>query len=218
MSKVKRTVVSVLVIASMAFGLASCGGSGDKEKFVGTWNTNVDLTDFVNEQVQAGLDAVGADAAEYFNLGEFGFMLDFTFNSDDTYSIAVDEDSLNSSVESVKNSFKDGFTAYVENMITTTGVDMTVDEMLALSGTSMDEVVDAGFSDEIINGMIEEFEINGKWDARDGKLYTSESVNADIDESSYDLYEINGDSIKLSLPEGQEDELGVFPLVLKKAA
>ena len=217
MSKVKRTVVSVLMLLSMALILVSCGSSGDKEKFVGTWEANVNLTDFVNEQFQAGFDQVGEDASEYFNIDEFEFKMLFTFNDDDTYSISVDEDSLNNSVETIKGNFKDGFTAYVEDMIASMGLEMSVDEMMAMSGMSMDDVINAGFGDEIIGGMIEEFEVNGNWDAKDGKLYTTESVNDDIDENSYELYEITSDGIKLSEPEGVEDELGIFPIVLTKA-
>lgn len=217
MSKLKRSVVGVLMLVSMALVLVSCGSSGDKDKFVGAWEANVNLTDFVNEQFQAGFEQVGEDASEYFNIDEFEFKMLFTFNDDDTYSISVDKDSLNNSLETIKGNFKDGFTAYVEDTITTMGLDMSVDEMLALSGMSMDDVINAGFGDEIIDGMLGEFEANGKWEAKDGKLYTTESVNDDIDENAYELYEITSDGIKLSEPEGVEDEIGIFPIVLTKA-
>lgn len=63
-------------------------------------------------------------------------------------------------------------------------------------------------------------EFVGTWkatEAKDGKLYTTDSVDDDIDENSYELYEITSDGIKLSEPEGVEDDLGIFPLVMTKA-
>lgn len=58
MNRLKRNIVSILMIMSMSFVLFGCSGSGannsisDKERFVGTWETTVDMTDTINDEIQ----------------------------------------------------------------------------------------------------------------------------------------------------------------------
>ena len=213
MSNLRRRAVSILMVVAMALALFSCSSPSDKEKFIGTWKAAIDVTDTVTE----GLAQEGGEIADYINLGKFEFVLLFTFNEDGTYSMSADENSLNDSIENVKVALKDGLTKYCEEMIADTGLDMSVDDVLMLStGMSMDEMIEEGFSDDLFSGAIEEIESSGKWNAEDGKLYISDSMAGDIDETSYVPYEITSNEIKLAKPEGFEDDLGMFPMVLTK--
>lgn len=220
MSRVKRNIVSILVAASMMSVLFGCGSNADnsdKEKFVGTWETSIDLTDAVNEEIQNSLDAANADIGEYLNINKFELTLLFEFNDDDTYSLYADESSLDNNIEDLKVDFKDGITAYFEGVIADQGLGMSVDDVLATSGLSLDDLVDECVSDDMFDGVIDEFAAEGKWKAENGKLYATDGVDEDFAENKYQPYEFTSDGIKLLKAEAEEDEFGVYPMILKKA-
>ena len=218
MKSAARKIASALMAVSMVFVLFGCGnsGAGDKEKFIGTWNAKVDMTELFNDNFQQGMGESGVDLADYFNIDRFELTMIFTFNEDGTYSIVVDEGLLSNTFENVKSDLKDGMTSYFEDMIAAEGVDMSLDEMLDYLGTTLDELIDESIGDDLYDEIAEEFAVSGKWDAANGKLYMTESVSEDIDKNTYDLYEITSGGIKLSEPEGVEDDMGIFPLLLTK--
>lgn len=221
MKRTIRKMVCVLMIAAMVLALVGCGGSGknnDKEKFLGTWKVDVDMTDIINGGLTEGMDQIDASASEYFNISKFDLTVIFTFNDDGTYSMDVDDDSFNSSVDGVKEDIKAGFIKYFEDMIAGMGLDMSVDEVLEASGMSIESLIDESLTSEMFDSMIEEFEVSGKWKVEKGKLYLTESADDDFDEENFDYYEISEEGIKLYIPEGMEDETGLYPMYLTKVA
>ena len=219
MKRVMKKMVCVLVAAAMVLALIGCGSSSknnDKEKFLGTWKVDVDLTDAFNDGFTEGMDQIDAAASEYFNVDKFDFTVIFTFNDDGTYSMGVDDDSFNSSVDGVKESVKAGLTRYFEDMIVEMGLDMSVDEVLEASGMSMEALIDASLTPDMFGGVLEELNLSGKWKVENGKLYLTESADDDFDEEDFDYYEITEEGIKLYIPEGVEDETGLYPMLLTK--
>jgi len=96
---------------------------------------------------------------------------------------------------------------------------MTVDEMLQMSGTTFDALVEEAFGDAMLNEMISEFETEGKYKVEDGKLYMSEDLDSEIDEEVYETYEFSGDEFKLLESFGDEDAeefKDLYPIVFKK--
>ena len=218
MKNLTRKIVCALMAVTMVFVLFGCGKSGadDTEKFIGTWNAKIDMTDLFNENFQQGMGESGDDLSGYFNIDKFELTMVFTFKEDGTYSMTVDKAGLNKTVDDLKDDLKDGLTTYFEDMIAENELGMSLDEVLGYLEISMDELIDASLGSDMIDGLVEAFEAHGKWKAEKGKLYTSESVNDDIDESGYELYEFTSGGIKLSEPEGVKDDLGVFPMLLTK--
>ena len=219
MTRVKRSIVSILIAASMTSVLFGCGSkaTSDKEKFVGKWETSIDMTDFVNDEIQDSLDATNADIAEYLNINKFELTMLFEFNDDDTYSLQADESSLKDNIEDLKVDFKAGVTEYFEAMIADEGLEMSVDDVLALSGFSLDELIDESLSDDMFDDMLDAYVTEGKWKAENGKLYATDSMDEDFADNKYQPYEFTSDGIKLLKAEAEEDEFGMYPLILKKA-
>lgn len=226
MSRLKRSAASILVILSMAFMVFGCdyispqNNSSDKERFVGSWKTTIDFTDQINDQV----DQSGGDIAEYINIDKFEFTFLFTFNTGGTYTIAFDKESANNSYEDAKSDIKDGILAYYGSMISDTGVYNSVEEMLEAKGISldglidklMDIIMDYTFGVDIFDDMTDT-ESGGIWKVEGGKLYTTDDADGNFDGAEALPYKFTSDGIKLSAPEGADEDAKVlFPLILKK--
>lgn len=216
MKPVTKKIVSMLLIAVMLLAFAGCGKSksGDKEQFLGTWKATLDMTDLLNESLREG---IGDDEmADFFVIDKFSFDVVFKFNDDGTYSTDVDQASLDKSVETMKTAVKDGLMDYFEVMIDGQELDMSVEELLELSGLSMDDLLEEAMPADLFDDVVAEFKLKGNWKAENGKLYTTESLSDDVNKAGYELYEITNAGIKLSLVDESEDESGVFPMLLKK--
>lgn len=212
MSRLKRNVVSILMVVSMAFVLFGCGSSGDKEGFLGTWESTVDVAELMNEEIQKGIDQYNADMIEFLNIDKCEITFLFTFNDDDTFSISADEDSIQNSIETLKTDFKGKATAYLESVIEKTGYDMSIDDIFALSGTTLDDLINESISDDITDSMIEEMELSGKWEIKDGQLYLTDN---EFGEDDCFNYELTSDRITL-LDTNGNDWYGILPMLLKK--
>lgn len=221
MKSFARKTASILLIASMLLMLFGCSGSGasDQKKLVGTWKATVDMTDLMNDSIQQGMGEADQVFDEYFQISKFDFVVIFTFRDDGTYSMSTDEAHFNNSINTIIEELKAGMRRYLEDMLTEQGLDMSLDELLAEEGTSIDALFDESLPPSMFDGMVDEFTVTGKWKAAQGKLFTTESVNDSIENGSYDLYEfISSNEIKLSLPDGAVDDTGMYPIVLKKSA
>ena len=211
-----KKIISILLIAVMLLAFAGCGKSksGDKEQFVGTWKATLDMTELLNESLREG---IGDDEmADFFVIDKFSFDVVFKFNDDGTYSTDVDQASLDKSAETMKTAVKDGLMDYFEVMVDEMELDMSVEELLELSGLSMDDLLEEAMPADLFDDVVKEFKLKGNWKAENGKLYTTESLSDDVNKAGYELYEITDAGIKLSLVDESEDESGVFPMLLKK--
>ena len=121
--------LSVLLL-TLCLLLSGCGGS-DKDKFVGTWSANVDMTDIINDSL-----AEDPETAEYFTVDNFGMTLLFTFEEDGSYKITADEDAFAKSCDSLIETITEGATKYLEDTAKAEGLDMTADDMLGICGAS----------------------------------------------------------------------------------
>lgn len=217
-----RKLAGILLAAVMLLMLFGCSKSADddQKKFVGTWKATVDMTDLANESMQLSSGIDSQTFSDYFEVSKFEFVLIFTFREDGTYSMAADEAQLNKNNEAFMAEIKAGLISYFEDMLAEEGIEMSADEFVeAQAGMSMDQYFDENFPDNMFDGMADAFAMSGKWKAASGKLYLSESVNEEATGGDYDLYEIVSSSeIRLVLPEGQTDDTGLYPLVLKKSS
>lgn len=218
MSRLKRNIVSILMVVSMSFALFGCSSSGDnnsirdKEKFVGTWETTVDMTDYANKLLQQGIDQDSTNITEYINIDKYEVTLLYTFNDNETYSISADKDRLKQSFEAIKSDFKNGAIAYFEDILAANGIDKSVDEMLELSGVSLDDYINETFGDDMFRSMVVDMKSTGEWQVDGGLLYLTYD---DMDENECLSYEFTSDGIKLSDING-EDWYGMYPMILKK--
>ncbi|MCH5213315.1 MAG: hypothetical protein J1G06_09880 [Oscillospiraceae bacterium] len=218
MKGLKRNIASIMVVLSMAFTLFGCvglgGKSSDKEKFIGSWKAKIDVADVLNNSMKQG----DSGMADYVNIDKFEFVFLFTFNDDGTYSIAADRDSIEENLDAIKPDIKKGIIEYLEGEIEKSGLGITVDEMLEITGNSLDDMIDENFKVSMFDSSFESMETEGKWKVENEKLYMNKGTNGDFDDDDAVPYEFISEGIKLSAPEdADEDYLEMmFPMILKK--
>ncbi len=190
MKKYLALILSAVLLVGV---LAGCGGgkeaaSGDGLE--GTWRTEIDMADMINEQLAAG------GMGEFVNISDFSITMVMEIKGDGTYAMTVDKDALNGSLEGVKEDMKSGVTAYMENMIKEQGLDISVEDAMAASGMSLDDMVDQAFSEETVDQMTANLKVEGQYKAEDGKFYTSGSVD-EAPSDNYESYTLDGDTLTL---------------------
>lgn len=183
MKKFLALVLSAVLLVSV---LAACGGdkkaaSGDG--IVGKWNASVDMTDYINQTLEAG------GMGEFVQLSDFEMVMVMELKSDNTYTLTVDKDALADSMEGVKDQMKDGLGEYFAQMMP--GVDF--EQALAQSGMSMDDMLDQSMDLDAMSGSLN---LAGQYKAEDGKLYMSNDTGVEPTEN-YLTYDLSGDTLKL---------------------
>ena len=212
MKKLLALVLSAVLLVGV---LAGCGGGKEAasgEGLEGTWRTEIDMADMINEQMAA------SGMGEFMNISDFSITMVMDIKGDGTYAMTVDKDALAGSMEGVKEDMKSGVTAYMESMIKEQGLDISVEDAMAASGMSLDDMVDQAFSEEAMDEMTAGLHIEGQYKAEDGKFYTSGSVD-EAPSDNYESYTLDGDT--LTLDAGSTDvpsEMEAFlPLVFTRA-
>lgn len=217
----KKLIAFTLILVLITGCFAGCGGS-EADKLVGTWKGTMDLSD----AIAAALDA--EDMGDTFQIGEFKVDAVLTFTKDGTYSLKLDEASLEAAFAGLIDDMKEGVIKLLEDQIAALGMEMTVEQLLALSGQNLDDLmqeVEAQLAeDKVVENIAAEAAREGNFRAEDGKLYTSASLEHTIDPATYERYTLQGDVLTLvELVGGDlsaEDEgllTAVYPLVFKKA-
>lgn len=211
--------ISVVMVLVMTL-LAGCGSKGGT--LLGSWESDIDIADSIKQSMEQtdgemAKDAVTEEMLEYINIDSCYIKLIYTFNDDGTYKSYVDEEKAKESIESVKDNVASGIRKYLEDYIKSSGLSISVDELLEQSGISIDELVNEAFGDENIQSIIDSAASEGKYEARDGKLYMSESLDEEIDENKYETYELS--SNKLKIIDGFEDDgegMDIYPVTFSR--
>lgn len=213
-SKNSRKSLSLLTCLSLMCALLLvCSGCGSKDKdaLVGSWESTLDLTDMVNDQMKAGMGN-DQDLMEYFTIKDFSIKLVLTFNEDNTYKLAVDEAAMGQSLDNILAGFKDGATRYFEDLIAQSGQEMTVDEALASMGLTMDDFMDQLFSKEDMMSSLGDMASSGTFEAKSEMLYLT-----DEDGTGVEPYKLDGATLTLT-GEGVDDSdmVGLYPMTFTK--
>ena len=184
----------------------------DAEMILGTWNCEVDMKGIMDE-------IVGEDAFDgYFSFEGFTLTLQFTFE-DDIMKLSLDEAAFEKSLEKIKDGLVEGMQKMLEDMAEE--ADVSLDELLEEIG-SVEDLVDEAFA-EVPEALKDEFEGGQyKYRVEDGKLYSSDDADSDINEDEYVVYEISRNELKFLDVVGEnidEDAIALLlPLVLKKVS
>lgn len=215
----KRTIAIILTVILAAVMLVGC--SNEQSKLLGTWKAEANLAEGI-EQVM--LEELG-EQAEYFSIQDFTVNFVMTLNSDGTYSMTVEEDSVQTAFDALMEDMEAGMVKMLEEQISEMGIALSVEDMLAASGMTMESMMDqlkqglenAGVMEQVIEESTEE----GRFKAKDGKLYMSAGLEYQVDENVYDTYTLDGDTLTLVTHVGGEEEEQdlvkyVYPLVFNK--
>lgn len=214
MKKYLSVILTVIMVLAMLVTLSGC--TNEAKKFVGTWETTLDMADAINEEL-----ASDEEVAKYLSVDEFELVMAIKFNDDGTYKMYVDEDSAKDTFDGLRDEWADGIEKMLEDTIAQQGVNMTVDQLLAASNTTIDDMLDQVITDDMINEMLEDVESEGNYVVKDGKLFMSDGLDYDIDEDQYETYEISDDELKLieSVGDDEDDSYKEFyPMTFTKVS
>ena len=211
-----RKNIAMLLCLVMVLSVALCGCSSEADALVGTWTATIDLADALNEEL-----AADEEIGPYIQVSSFSLVYTMTFTSEDTYSMTVDETALSGEFEAMKAEVEAGLYSYLDAMIEAEGLSMTADELLALSNMSMADLLDEALSEDMITGLVDELNMEGNFEAKDGKLFLSDGLEYSVDQTMYELYTLAGSTLTIDAGTASgADEMSqyIFPMVFTKAA
>lgn len=188
----------------LTLALTACSSSDPKEKLVGTWSGQVDVI----EQVVEGMRLTAPEIADELGMENFYIPLEMEFREDDTYTLTVDQEKLDQSVDELIQKAVDATLVYMEQSLKEQGItDMTVDEALAQSGMDRDSftaLMKASMG-QLSAAVAEQIKTEGQYRADKEKLYTSDSTDTKPGDSQYNPYTLDGDALTMDF---SEQEMG----------
>lgn len=244
MKKGKKTLALLLALV-LVLSLTACGGKSD---IIGTWQGEIDLSEALIEGADEGSGEV-IDSMELpmdvdrisDYLEPFTLLFTYVFKEDGTYSIKVDEASLDAEMEEYKQGLASYFRYFFVEMLSQMAVEMGLaeqvsseEELETILDIDLEEAISEGlgmelsdFVDEIVReemGSTQEiaalFNSEGKYKTKDGKLLLSAGLEYNVDPEVYDYYSISGTTLTITEGTPSEDDEFVtfYPLVLQKTA
>ena len=208
----KRIALLLSFVLVLSLALCACGG-GKKDTIVGTWKTNIDLAEAFNEEMAA------SGMGDYINIESFNLPLVMEFKADGTGSMTVDQEAMTETVDKLAADLTAGLEAYFTEYFASMGLEIDLDEALAASGMSMDDLVEEMKAEFAGEDAFAEFTNEFKYKAEDGKLYMSEDLESEISEV-YNTYELKGNTLTLDIgTEELDEEMAkyLFPMNLTRA-
>lgn len=206
----KRIALLLSFVLVLSLALCACGGdkggSETKTTIVGTWETDIDMTDMLNEQM------VAAGVGDFITISSFNLTLIMEFNENGTGALRMDEKALEKSFEGLADDMAKGMKSYFASM----GLDL--DELLAAEGMSMDDFIDEMMAEMDVESMGIEFNLEFNYKTEGDKLYISEDIDSEINTDTYNTYKLSGNTLTLDAGnEVLEDGMEIlFPMTLKR--
>lgn len=199
-----KKIIALMLALLMVFAMTACGGETattetaaiEEKGITGTWSYDFDVIDDL-------LDSMGSmDGLEdYVKIDSFVIRILLTFNEDGTYAITIDEDHLRAGAEDLIDSMKEGAKAYFAQTLKDSGVDMSVEDAMAMAGVDLDTM----FTADMIMDEIDTTDISaGQYKFENDTLYSSQDVNEAPDMNEGEACTVSGDSLTLSGLSGVE--------------
>lgn len=212
----KRILAAILTIVMLAM-LCGCGNAA--KKLTGTWQTEADLSQQVSQLM---LGEVG-DMSEYFDFSGFTIQFLLTLSADGTYNLRPEQASVQAAFDALLVNLKDGLVRFYEDEIAHAGLGMTVEEYLATQNVTMDDLIETLeehiAQEDLVSNLVEANTREGQFSATDGKLYLSAGAQFGIDETVYETYTLEGNTLTLtSHVDGDETDTAGYPRVFQKVS
>ena len=207
MKKVFAAVLCLMFVLSMALS-----GCQFKDPLVGTWKGTVDLTEIINTELSAVPGMSG-----YFSFQDLTLDIIVTFDEEGICTMSADPLSQIALTGKLAEQVGQGVSNMLQQILTSYGSDMSVEEFLQNSNTTMDELLQESMDEFMPEDLFEQMSLSVQYKAEDGKLYIREDLNDPFD--AYLPYTLEGWTLTLQKGPGMDDvpyAQMLFPLVLKK--
>lgn len=209
----KRIALLLSFVLVLSLALCACGEKKEPT-VVGTWKADINLAEAFNEEMAA------SGMGEYINIESFNLPLILELKEDGTGSMSVDQAAMTETVDKLAADLTTGLEAYFTEQFASMGMEVDLDEALAASGMSMDELVNEMKDEFAGEDAFAEFTNEFNYKAEDGKLYMSEDLETEIDTAVYNTYKLDGDTLTLEVgTEELDEEMAqyMFPMTLTRS-
>lgn len=181
---------------------------------VGTWEGTVDMSDIIN-------DALASDPtmAGYFTFSDISFKIILTFDENANFTMRADEASFQNVMDNLKTQMAVGMRKYFEDYLAASNINMSVDDLLAYSGISIDELIQEAFEESMPDDMLEQIETECKYTIIGDTMFLGSHVDPEADAFDCNPFSINGNTLTIEVtPEDDGDTYMdyLFPLVLER--
>lgn len=216
MKKCIAVLLIMVLMVSVLLGMSGCS-SEEKEPLIGKWCCQLDLTEQIRQEF-----AADEETAEYLSLDSFVLTLEMEFKEDDTFTLRVDEKSVDAAIEGLLSCITEGMSRYLEDMMyEKTGLKMSAEEVLESMELTMEDLIAQMFPEESVEALREQvtsgFTKEGRFAVEEGKLFTSAGIDYDVDPEVYETYTLASDVLTILDyvgPEAPDEQL--YPMVFKK--
>lgn len=212
----KKKFISAFLVLTMLLSLTGCGS--DQKALVGRWEADIDCTQALEAEIGAALEE---EMLPYFHLSSFTMKLVLTFREDGTYSMAVDEERMQDTAAVFRKDLSDTMEAYMKDVVAAEGIEW--EAFLNMLGGTMEELMNEILPDsdmnEMVQDVVEGVYRSGRYLAKGGKLYLTNSASESIEDSMYDEYVLKDDTLTLitSTEEMDAFESSLYPMTFRKA-
>ena len=208
----KRIALLLSFVLVLSLALCACGEKKEPT-VVGTWRADINLAEAFNEEMEA------SGMGDYINIESFNLPLVMEFKEDGTGSMSVDQAAMTETVDKLAADLTAGLEAYFTEYFSSMGLEVDLDEALAASGMSMDDLVNEMKAEFAGEEAFAEFTNEFKYKAEDGKLYMSDDLDSEVPTDEYNTYTLDGDTMTLEVgTEELEEEMAkyMFPMTLTR--
>ena len=191
----KRIALALCLVLLVSLVFAGCGTDA-KEDLLGNWECQIDVSEMVRQQIADGDESL----AGYFDDLTLGIQFDLAFGQDDTFTMEVNREALEAAFSNMIDQAAQGMLAYFEDLLVEQNLDMTVEELLELSGiASIEELLDQAMAIALEEMDLDSIKMEGTYAAKNGKL-----VMTVDDEEEEVPYTLKDGALTLSIPELEE--------------
>jgi len=209
----KKRFLALLLVIAMILSMAGCS-SGDTKKLVGKWRCEIDMTDYLMETLMEDSQEI----AEYIALDDVVIVYYADFKDNATACMYADEYQIAQTFEHLEDNLVDALGQYMVDLFyEQTGMYMTLDEILELSGVSEQELRNSLGFDQIVQELCDGLYMEGKYKAENGKLHISAGLDYNIDPAMYETYTLDGNVFTITGCVGSEiPDFNPYPMMFTK--
>lgn len=192
----KHRWMALPLALGLTLTLAACGGNDPKEDLVGAWSGQVDVMD----QVVEGMRVTAPEIADELELENFYIPLEMEFRDDNTYTMTVDQEKLDESMDALIQKSVDTIMVYMEQMLKEQGItDMTVDEVLAQSGMDRESFTDLMEQSmgNLSSSVAQQIQTEGQYRLEGNQMYTSDDKDTEPGSDGATPYTLDGDKLNM---------------------
>lgn len=192
----KHRWMALPLALGLTLTLAACGGNDPKEDLVGAWSGQVDVMD----QVVEGMRLTAPEIADELELENFYIPLEMEFRDDNTYTMTVDQEKLDESMDALIQKSVDTIMVYMEQMLKEQGItDMTVDEVLAQSGMDRESFTDLMEQSmgNLSSSVVQQIQTEGQYRLEGNQMYTSDDKDTEPGSDGATPYTLDGDKLNM---------------------